>query len=164
MVGWHHQFDGHEFEQAPGSWWWTGRPGMLQSMGLQRVRHDWATELNWTELAFPFSRGSMSPALQVDSLPTELSKKPQILGYSKENTWATVNLQHVTHKLLSWFWLIKVESCLWIHPREMPNFSRTTKFHWTLQPESFLPGFQKVYVYLLLSKTTNALFWSNRTG
>ena len=33
-----------------GSWWWTGRPGMLQSMVLQRVRHDWATELNWTEL------------------------------------------------------------------------------------------------------------------
>ena len=30
-----------------GSWWWTGRPGMLQSMGLQRVAHDWATELNW---------------------------------------------------------------------------------------------------------------------
>ena len=30
-----------------GSWWWTGRPGVLQSMGLQRVRHDWATELNW---------------------------------------------------------------------------------------------------------------------
>ena len=32
------------------SWWWTGRPGVLQSMGLQRVRHDWVTELNWTEL------------------------------------------------------------------------------------------------------------------
>ena len=31
-----------------GSWWWTGRPGMLQSMGLQRVGHDWATELNRT--------------------------------------------------------------------------------------------------------------------
>ena len=27
-----------------GSWWWTGRPGMLQSTGLQRIRHDWATE------------------------------------------------------------------------------------------------------------------------
>ena len=27
------------------SWWWTGRPGVLQSMGSQRVRHDWATEL-----------------------------------------------------------------------------------------------------------------------
>ena len=28
-----------------GSWWWTGRPGVLQSMGSQRVRHDWVTEL-----------------------------------------------------------------------------------------------------------------------
>ena len=32
------------------SWWWTGRPGVLQSMGLQRVRQDWVTELNWTQL------------------------------------------------------------------------------------------------------------------
>ena len=30
------------------SWWWTGRHGMVQSMGSQRVRHDWMTELNWT--------------------------------------------------------------------------------------------------------------------
>ena len=27
-----------------GSWWWTGKPGVLQSMGSQRIRHDWATE------------------------------------------------------------------------------------------------------------------------
>ena len=33
-----------------GSWWWTGRPRVLQSMGSQRVGHNWATELNWTEL------------------------------------------------------------------------------------------------------------------
>ena len=32
---------------SSGSWWWTGKPGMLQSMGLQRVGHDWVTELNW---------------------------------------------------------------------------------------------------------------------
>ena len=31
-----------------GSWWWAGRPSMLQFMGSQRVRHNWATELNWT--------------------------------------------------------------------------------------------------------------------
>ena len=30
-----------------GGWWWTGWPGVLQFMGLQRVGHDWATELNW---------------------------------------------------------------------------------------------------------------------
>ena len=34
-----------------GSWWRTGRPGVLPFMGSQRVRHDWATELNWTEVA-----------------------------------------------------------------------------------------------------------------
>ena len=32
------------------SWWWTGRPGVLGFMGSQRVGHDWATELDWTEL------------------------------------------------------------------------------------------------------------------
>ena len=30
-----------------GSWWWTGRPGVLRFMGSQRVGLDWATELNW---------------------------------------------------------------------------------------------------------------------
>ena len=49
-VGLHHWLNGHEFEQAPG----VGdgqvlQPGVLQSMGLQTVGHDWATELNWTE-------------------------------------------------------------------------------------------------------------------
>ena len=29
------------------SWWWTGKPGMLQSMGWQRVRHNWETDLNF---------------------------------------------------------------------------------------------------------------------
>ena len=37
-----------------GSWWWTGRPGMLQFMGSQRVGHDWATELNWTKVVQTF--------------------------------------------------------------------------------------------------------------
>ena len=32
-----------------GSWWWTGRPGVLQSMESQRVGHNWTTELNWIE-------------------------------------------------------------------------------------------------------------------
>ena len=36
-----------------GSWWWTGRPGMLQFMRLQRVRHNWMNELNWTTIGIP---------------------------------------------------------------------------------------------------------------
>ena len=42
-----------------GSWWWTGRPGMLRFMGSQRVRNDWATELNcteWTHLRWQFGK------------------------------------------------------------------------------------------------------------
>ena len=37
-----------------GSWWWTGRHGVIRFMGSQRVGHDWATELNWTELIHIF--------------------------------------------------------------------------------------------------------------
>ena len=47
MVGWHHRLNGHEFWVNSGSWWWTGRPGVLQSVGSQRVGHKWVTELNW---------------------------------------------------------------------------------------------------------------------
>ena len=35
-----------------GTWWWTGRPGVLRFMGWQRVGHDWVTELNWTEESY----------------------------------------------------------------------------------------------------------------
>ena len=41
-----------------GSWWWTGRPDALQSMGLQRVGHDWVTELNWLRWRLSFSLNS----------------------------------------------------------------------------------------------------------
>ena len=45
-----------------GSWWWTGKPGVLQSMGSQRVRHDWATELKWTHVWYqePFKKCLLS--------------------------------------------------------------------------------------------------------
>ena len=44
MVGWHHQ--GTWVWASSGSWWWIGRPGVLQSMGLQRAGHNWVTELS----------------------------------------------------------------------------------------------------------------------
>ena len=34
--------------RLPRSWWWTAKPGLLQSMGSQRVTHDWVTKLSWT--------------------------------------------------------------------------------------------------------------------
>ena len=51
------------------SWWWTGRPGVLQSMESQRVGHDWATELNWTE----------HHTQKAESLPAKFMNKTRIL-------------------------------------------------------------------------------------
>ena len=47
MVGWHQTTWWMWVWISSGGWWWTGKPGVLQFMGLQRVRHDWATEVNW---------------------------------------------------------------------------------------------------------------------
>ena len=46
MIAWHHWLYGHEFWVNSGSWWWTGRPGVLQSMGSQRQ----TGLIDWTEL------------------------------------------------------------------------------------------------------------------
>ena len=62
-----------------GSWRWTKKPGVLQSMGLQRVGHDWVTELNWGTLeGFPSSSDGKESACQYrrpGSVP-ELGRSP----------------------------------------------------------------------------------------
>jgi len=40
-----------------GSWWWTGRPGVLRFMGSQRVGHDWATDLIWSDCQVTINQG-----------------------------------------------------------------------------------------------------------
>ena len=53
MGGWHHWLNGHEWASS-GSWWWTGKPGVLQSNGVTKSRtwlSDWS-EMNWTSF-FP---------------------------------------------------------------------------------------------------------------
>ena len=59
-----------------GDWWWTGRPGVLQSMELQSIGHDWVTELNWTDLntwsnLHLSSRAILSWPDQGSALPTK---------------------------------------------------------------------------------------------
>ena len=60
-----------------GSWWWTVGDGMLQSMGSQRVRHDWATELNWTECSWSSAAGRVahvSSGLHGEAWPPGLTR------------------------------------------------------------------------------------------
>ena len=50
------------------SWWWTGRPGVLRFMGLQRVRHNWVTKLNWTDFSLSVFFGEMTKSFAYFSL------------------------------------------------------------------------------------------------
>ena len=70
-----------------GSWWCTGRPGVLQSVGSQRVGHVWVTELNWTELNGPW----MGNPLQYYCLDNPLDRR---------FCWATVHRFAKTQKWL----------------------------------------------------------------
>ena len=80
MVGWHHVLDGHEFEQA--SWWWTGRPGVLHSMGSQRVEHDWATESNWTEYTLKLN-DFLSEGKKEVTFDTEIKTKGKLTAQTE---------------------------------------------------------------------------------
>ena len=64
------------------SWLWTGRPGMLQSMGSQRVRYDWVTELNLQDTrreGWPFwSVSSKGCSIEPHSLKTFFNQSPRI--------------------------------------------------------------------------------------
>ena len=76
-----------------GRWWWTGRPGVLQFMGSQRVGHNWVTELNWTEqglftqsswpefpisVSLPPSIGRVHFPWEIYFLPSEEQKKVRV--------------------------------------------------------------------------------------
>ena len=63
-----------------GSWWWTGRPGVLRFMGSKRVGHDWVTELNW----FPSSQ----PQLIIN--PLSVSMDLPILIYYIKGLYITI--------------------------------------------------------------------------
>ena len=74
MVQWHHQLSGHDFEQTPGD-----SEGMLQSMGLQRLRHNWVTEQTTTTIRLIES--VMNPKLHIFFFfffPRSLASKQKI--------------------------------------------------------------------------------------
>ena len=59
MVGWHYRLMSKRVWVSSRSWWWAGKPGVLQSVGSQIVRHNWVTELNWFHICY----GSKAPQL-----------------------------------------------------------------------------------------------------
>ena len=77
------------------SWWWTGRPGVLWSVGLWRVGHKWATELNWTDIWLK---------LDVCKLLSNVSGKSMCGGQEREKRVAMIS---TWDKMLTikWIWI-----------------------------------------------------------
>ena len=74
-----------------GSWWWTGKPSVLQFIGSQRAGHDWATELNWTEafslvLTLVFMIGSGHYHLSPSSLEEQTLYSDYIYPHASKNS------------------------------------------------------------------------------
>ena len=117
------------------SWWWTGRPGVLQSMGSQRVGHDWVTELNWTkqrhnketDLRWSLSPGPPKEAKTKSAGGTKLTLVTEGSGSSmcakahpgQSDLWMTLGQvfcsEHLSGTRLSGHWLstfTMISSCL----------------------------------------------------
>ena len=88
-----------------GSWWWTGKPDVLQSIRLQRVGHYWATELNWeTELTSPSKLSSPSLILGASSwvLPNHPDFTPAIVLSFQEEWWKVECLFYSRFLICHW--------------------------------------------------------------
>jgi len=94
-----------------GSWWWTGRPGVLQFMGLQRVGRDWVTELNWTELRFVIAFLPRSKHLLISCLqsPTTVISEPMKI----KSVTVSTSSPSICHEVMepdatiSAFWMLR---------------------------------------------------------
>ena len=74
------------------SWWWTGKPGVLQSMGSQRVGQDWVTELNFSRLNTYF--------LVLNSIPLTGWTAVYLFMYLLKVIWVAFKSQQLRTKLL----------------------------------------------------------------
>ena len=115
---------------SSGSWWWTGRPGVLQSMGSQRVRHNWATELNWTERYFKIYKYTTN-IIQI-FLSLEINLMSMLILYTKTLLNLPIIFIHFL-KILSYansdnFFLLFQFFCHYL------------SLHWQRSPEKMMIG------------------------
>ena len=115
---WGSALEGRMVSWGPSSVWWTGRPGVLWFMGSQRVRHDWVTELNWTDLSVWALRSPLWHPVGFAPLLT-LENSVLTLKFSMNSiNWCTV-LSDVVYLKKSWNFLYLLryfQSILFVGP------------------------------------------------
>ena len=134
------------------SWWWTGRPGVLRFVGSQRVGHDWATEMKWTELNLVLEKAGEPeiklPTSAGSSKKQESSRKTSIsalLTMPKTLTvWITTNWGK--------FWKRWEYHTTWPASWEICSKSRSNSQKWTwnrLVPNR-KKSMSRLYIVILL--------------
>ena len=72
---------------SSGSWWWTRKPVVLQSMGSQRVGHDWVTKLNWRNIIFKVRNCSWKWwKIQTEVTWGKTGNNPYVIKLSEDKT------------------------------------------------------------------------------
>ena len=84
------------------SWQWTGRPGVLQSMGSQRVGHDWATELNWTDWKAIVLLQTIFLTLRFRRSKWLMFRRSKRLTYLKQSRWCWSDQCMTNFKMTVW--------------------------------------------------------------
>ena len=102
-----------------GSWWWTGRPGVLQFMVSRRVGHDLATELNWTEYTHKTMTTNILKQIYFNKKKTQTDREKWSCKFSsklkKKQTITTIKVTNMftTHKRLC---MVFCDPCLLFFP------------------------------------------------
>ena len=93
-----------------GNWWWTGWPGVLWFTGSQRVRHDWATELNWCFWTVVLEKTLESPLDCKEIQPVHSKGNQSWIFHWKDWCWSWNSntlgtwCEHLTHWKRPWCW------------------------------------------------------------
>ena len=122
--------------------WWTGRPGVLRFMGSKRSGHDWATELNWTELnRLSSSRCHLRLKVSYRGLITcrftFLGGKEQFIGGAK-HTYVMWCLSHQQRHIMS--------GCLTFSDIKINQKFRYYQFYFSLKSSMVLVGIHECYL------------------
>ena len=83
------------------NWWWTVKPGVLQSIGLQGIRHHWVTEMNWSiylsmsHLPYPFIHGQTLRLFYISAIMTNATIKMNMQSSLQNNDFISFRYKWV---------------------------------------------------------------------